>query len=176
MNSSLSTDQVLPTKHLPPLLRELRAPMGFKDALNPPTVGDVLKRVKELNVPDRGGFVAYHDLLQAFARTSIGEAEMPPADTEIGKTLREVKASALSDAVYEKVKETKVGGTEVSAEKIAAATTVQTAFRRRKKEKQFRIAAEKLAKAEAAKRRREAKERAAANKAAGGGRSAPSKR
>ena len=129
------SDSVLPTKHLVSLLKELNAPMGFKDARNPPTAGELMQRVKELNVPDRGGFIGFHDLLQAFAKRSVGEAQLPPADTEIGQALRDVRDAALSEPIYERVKETKVGGEDVSAEKIAAALTVQAAFRRKQMRK-----------------------------------------
>ena len=130
--TEIETSNVLPTKHLVALLRELKAPMGFKDALHPPTAGEVLQRVKELNVPDRNGFVAFHDLLQAFARHSVGEAPLPPADTDIGRTLREVKESAyVGDVAYERVKPLMVNGEEVSAEKIHAALQMQALFRRR---------------------------------------------
>jgi hypothetical protein len=151
------SDSVLPTKHLVSLLKELNAPMGFKDARNPPTAGELMQRVKELNVPDRGGFIGFHDLLQAFAKRSVGEAQLPPADTEIGQALRDVRDAALSEPIYERVKETKVGGEDVSAEKIAAALTVQAAFRRKQMRKArdgkaaAKLAAEAAAKATAAK-------------------------
>lgn len=117
---------------------------------------------------------------QAFARNTIGDAEMPSAETEIGATLRDAKASALSDVVYEKVKETKVDGFEASAEQISAAITVQAAFRRRAvmKAKRAKKAAEGAAAAAAAAREQAAAEKAAraAAKKAGGGKKPQSKR
>ena len=93
-------------------------------------------RIKALNVPDRGGYVHFHDLLQALGREVNREkgkkVDLPKTmlteDTEVGRNIMDAQKSAFSDNLLDPSKD---GDMELSIEMTFAAMQIQTAIKRK---------------------------------------------
>ena len=68
----------MPTKDLRNLLMLLDRPLGFRDWPDRPA-GTITEHLKQLEVPDRAGSVAFHDVLEAIGKNAFGgDIELPP--------------------------------------------------------------------------------------------------
>jgi len=119
------------TKNLRTLLFSLKQPYGFADYVETkgakPTAAEVTGRLVDLDIPDRQGKVAFHDVLEAIGRVAVGPVELP-AGSSAEKALRQKYSDVL--------KQTGLHNTEVTTGAKAAhifhIIRLQSAFRRRK--------------------------------------------
>jgi len=116
-----------PTKKLKELLLLLDEPLGFKNAANRSPAA-VTTRLKALEVPDRAGMVAFHDVLESLGKIAFGteeQIELPPGtegNRAIQKQYGEVfKSTGLHKTVV----------SQYSSAYIFAVIRMQNAFRRR---------------------------------------------
>ena len=95
----------MPTKDLKKLLLAMEPPLGFLGVDLKGNASLVTEKLKSLEVPDRAGNVAFHDVLEALGKTQFSEkdTELPPGVDgvkQITKAYAEVfKATELHKTV-----------------------------------------------------------------------------
>ena len=137
--AELESSNLLETRHLAAFLKELPEPMGFKHRPDVP-FKEVMAKVESLEdadgpLKDRGGFVAYHDLLFALAnhattrvhgKVRLGEQV---AGSEVGKALAAMASMAKAETKVYDLLPSPEEGHDVQSE--FAALKVQQAIRRK---------------------------------------------
>merc|ERR1712202_98594 len=119
------------TVDLPSLICSLSAPLGLsKDTKGKPSRREVLEFMKHIEIPDRGGFIHFHETLSALAFSYCGE-EVPLCDVskevwvKQNKTLKGSRGSSLEHTVS-------LGGHKTTAYIAYLVSVVQAQFRNRK--------------------------------------------
>merc|ERR1711998_134942 len=115
----------MPTKDLKRLLLLLEPPLGFKDAADR-TPAAITEHLKQLEVPDRAGMVAFHDVLEAIGKHAFGkEVELPQGTDGVRSITKQYGEVFKSTGLHKTVV------SQYSSAYIFAVIRMQNAIRRR---------------------------------------------
>jgi len=125
-------DYIMTTVDLPSLICSLSAPLGLakEGRGNKPSRREVLEFMKHIEIPDRGGFIHFHETLSALAYRFCGE-DVPLCDVskevwvKQNKTLKGSRGSQLEHTMS-------LGGDKTTAYIAYLVSVVQAQFRNRK--------------------------------------------
>ena len=115
----------MPTKDLKKLLLLMDPPLGFKDSADR-SAAAITEHLKLLEVPDRAGSVAFHDVLEAMGKNAMGkEVELPQGTDGVRSITKQYGEVFKSTGLHKTVV------SQYSSAYIFAVIRMQNAFRRR---------------------------------------------